>query len=209
MYEPGSIRDWIVLTLILVRRALARRELPYDNNSRRSFFNERSQAMAQFESTAALTLPVTKVPALDTVDRFAVSHSDAFHACSEVVELPCSSATPLPAEIILAYADFILQFTGLDEAAFVLTKRSASPQQPLTTSAIHASQQQSHESEAGTVSPNTTWSEYCDYTGTKDDIHFILQLDESENDTREPESPEEEVSLIIKKLLQVEGLTFR
>lgn len=150
--------------------------------------------MGQLKPPATVTIPVTKVPALDTVDRYAVSHSGRFHTCSEVVELPCSSATPLPAEIIQAYADFILQFTGLEEVAFLVTQPSHSPQGSITTT-VHAIYQHAGEPLAR-AAPTSTWKQHEHHNVKKGDIQFYLQLDEPENGTRQLDGQADEVSVV-------------
>ncbi|KAL4891562.1 hypothetical protein BDV59DRAFT_65864 [Aspergillus ambiguus] len=71
-------------------------------------------------------LPVTKVPALDTVDRYVVDTSvGAAVGRSGWLELACSaSVRDLANSIIKGYARFISSFTGLEDVAFFVTRHA-------------------------------------------------------------------------------------
>lgn len=70
-------------------------------------------------------LPVTKIPALDTIDPYAVERpvGDAVVAKSPALEL-LSDLKPrnVAKEVALGYARFISQFTGLEDVAFIVDR---------------------------------------------------------------------------------------
>ncbi|OJJ34714.1 hypothetical protein ASPWEDRAFT_39793 [Aspergillus wentii DTO 134E9] len=72
-------------------------------------------------------LPVTKVPALDTIDSYAVDRSSVVAtAQSPSIELSasCDSQT-LANTLVQGYARFVSRFTGLEEVAFVVSRHSS------------------------------------------------------------------------------------
>ncbi|KAL2813202.1 hypothetical protein BDW59DRAFT_167586 [Aspergillus cavernicola] len=72
-------------------------------------------------------LPVTKVPALDTVDRYAVDKpiEEDIIGRSQRIKLSCSSdVRTMIDSLIQGYARFISSFTGLEDVAFLNTRRS-------------------------------------------------------------------------------------
>ncbi|PYI02663.1 nonribosomal siderophore peptide synthase SidC [Aspergillus sclerotiicarbonarius CBS 121057] len=83
----------------------------------------------------APVLPVTKVPALDTIDQYVVENSvgDAV-AISPSVELVCrSDFRDVANSLIQGYAHFVAQFTGSEDVAFFVSRQSslASESEPL------------------------------------------------------------------------------
>ncbi|KAE8356002.1 hypothetical protein BDV28DRAFT_145645 [Aspergillus coremiiformis] len=75
----------------------------------------------------AEVLPVTKVPALDTIDQYIVKRTvDSPVARSPSVTLFCSSGTQdIADDIIQGYACFISKFTGLEDVSFLVSRHSA------------------------------------------------------------------------------------
>ena len=71
-------------------------------------------------------LPVTKVPALDTIDPYVVNRSaDPVVARSPPVELFYRSEIQnLADDIVKGYARFISSFTGLEDVAFFVSRHS-------------------------------------------------------------------------------------
>ncbi|KAL2827575.1 hypothetical protein BDW59DRAFT_56080 [Aspergillus cavernicola] len=93
-------------------------------------------------------LPVTKVPALDTVDRYAVDTpiEDDLIGRSQRITLSCTSDVRIVIDhLIRGYACFISSFTGLDDVAFLTTRRSPFVKQPsqtiITASVTHEADQ--------------------------------------------------------------------
>ncbi|KAE8151757.1 hypothetical protein BDV25DRAFT_87953 [Aspergillus avenaceus] len=89
---------------------------------------ENSRALnndAPFSSTTDI-LPVTKIPALDTIDPYVVNRPVATSvATSPSVELICSSEVQeVTDDIVKGYARFISSFTGLEEIAFLISRYS-------------------------------------------------------------------------------------
>lgn len=122
-------------------------------------------------------LPVTKVPALDVVDRYVVGRSPAAHGCSETIEMQCRSEDDLATGFIQGYADFIIQFTGLEEVAFVVDRGLVSGVQPRTSqTVIHATQSASRDSFAGNGTALCSWREVDFPAYRKEDIQFVLDM---------------------------------
>ena len=71
-------------------------------------------------------LPVTKVPALDTIDQYAVERVAGELANSPVIELSCDAGSQDVAKgIVQAYARFVSHFTGLEDVAFAVSRDSS------------------------------------------------------------------------------------
>ncbi|KAE8379604.1 hypothetical protein BDV26DRAFT_291200 [Aspergillus bertholletiae] len=122
-------------------------------------------------------LPVTKVPALDTIDPYVVNRSaDLAVARSSPVELSYSSEIEhLADDIVQGYARFILSFTGLEEVAFFVSRYSpfvsAEACRIICASVLcsdGAGQQRSH------ASCKLREVDICHYN--KDEIQFSLTL---------------------------------
>lgn len=78
------------------------------------------------ETIAVEPLPVTKIPALDTIDRYAVEaplRDAAPQPLCPSIDLSCAS-DPLNIvdDILRGYARFISRFTALDDLAFVVSR---------------------------------------------------------------------------------------
>lgn len=71
-------------------------------------------------------LPVTKVPALDTIDQYAVERVAGEVAQSPAIELSCDVGSRDAAKgIVQAYARFVSHFTGLEDVAFAISRDSS------------------------------------------------------------------------------------
>ncbi|GMG47306.1 unnamed protein product [Aspergillus oryzae var. brunneus] len=88
------------------------------------------KTLSSSNSTSSITmneiLPVTKVPALDTIDPYVVNRSaDLAVARSPSVELFYTSEIQnLADDIVQGYARFISSFTGLEDVAFFVSRHS-------------------------------------------------------------------------------------
>lgn len=71
-------------------------------------------------------LPVTKIPALDTIDPYVVNRPTEVTR-SPAVELSGAFFDPrnVAKEIVQGYARFVAQFTGLEDIAFVISRDEA------------------------------------------------------------------------------------
>lgn len=72
-----------------------------------------------------IMIPVTKVPALDVIDQYALGKpiSDGI-GHSALIKLTCDSDIEnIDAELLSRYASFISAFTGLDDIAFAVWRR--------------------------------------------------------------------------------------
>lgn len=71
-------------------------------------------------------LPVTKVPALDTIDPYVVNRATVI-ATSPAVELAGAFFDPrnVAKEIVQGYARFVAQITGLEDVAFAIYRGAA------------------------------------------------------------------------------------
>ena len=76
---------------------------------------------------AAPVVPVTRVPALDTLDQYVVGKAVADKAAiSPSVELTCSSDyCDIANSLIEGYARFISRLTGLEDVAFFVSRQSS------------------------------------------------------------------------------------
>lgn len=114
--------------------------------------NETPAAQTSVQATAQTTgsvptevLPVTKVPALDTVDAYVVDRQveDSVGA-SQRIKLSCSSDVcnaKVIDGVVAGYARFVSALTGLEDVAFYFTRHSpfvSSPVQSIiTASPVH------------------------------------------------------------------------
>ncbi|PLB33914.1 nonribosomal siderophore peptide synthase SidC [Aspergillus candidus] len=122
--------------------------------------------------------PITRIPALDTIDPYAVARP----ACDAVaesprIELSCSrAATELIDDLVQGYARFISNFTGLEDVAFGILRRATwqSTSNP-ATAVISASVFWSEELQAGEPN-NCKVREINQQDYNKDEIQFSLEL---------------------------------
>jgi hypothetical protein len=122
-------------------------------------------------------LPVTKVPALDVVDQYVVGRTCTPRGRSDAIELQSSSDQSLATEIIQGYADFIARFTGLEEVAFVVARRSLpSGQSQSSRTIVHATQSASRHSSDKDGTPLCSWREIDSPVYRKEDIQFVLDM---------------------------------
>lgn len=142
-------------------------------------------------SEPAPVLPVTKVPALDIVDRYVVASASHTRGHSEAFELAHRSDK----ELIQSYVRFVAQFTGLEEIAFVVLRNYDST--PCVKTVVHATKVASVEDSI------YSWREIENPSFKKEEIQFILDLKThaSENDVQEPSNASENVSATRSKTL--------
>lgn len=118
-------------------------------------------------------LPVTKVPALDTIDRYAVDKSvGAVVGKSPSVEVACSSSVrDLADSIIQGYARFISRFIGAEDVAFFVTRHAAFATGPdATRYAVCAFAVGSGDAATYTV------HEFNEGQRDQNEVQFILEL---------------------------------
>lgn len=123
-------------------------------------------------------LPVTKVPALDTVDPYAVERvAGEAVATSPAIELSCDAGPQEVATgIVQAYARFISHFTGLEDVAFAISQDSSYVSGSESWRAVVCASVFA-ESEAG----KTCDLRKADYARLdKDEVQFALELRDAE-----------------------------
>ncbi|RAL03735.1 nonribosomal siderophore peptide synthase SidC [Aspergillus ibericus CBS 121593] len=124
---------------------------------------------------AAPILPVTKVPALDTIDQYAVEKSvcDAV-AISPSVELACSSDfRDVANSLIEGYAHFVSRFTGSEDVAFFVSRQSSlTSESELLRGVISASVVAGEEGQR----PTCAIREGSDQHADGDEVQFSLDL---------------------------------
>ena len=113
-------------------------------------------------------LPVTKVPALDTVDPYVVEKATGDSvARSPAIELACRlDPRDVAKEIVQGYARFVFHLTGLEDVAFAVC-RDEEPQRAVVCAAVVA------KPEAGKACALRE-ADYALYN--KDEIQFSLDL---------------------------------
>ena len=146
-----------------------------------------SLANGQRGTTSLEILPATKVPALDTVDPYAVDRPTADATVhSPVGELIQSSdCATIESQLVQGYAQFISGFTGLEDIAFTISRhpkptRASQPPRGIICASI----------------PGSPGGELCTIRelpfrlDSKKETQFSLQLDldaEPENGEQQPE----------------------
>lgn len=146
-------------------------------------------------SESAPVLPVTKVPALDVVDRYVVAPASRTRGHSEAFELAHHSDE----ELIQSYARFVARFTGLEEIAFVMLRNYSS--HSCAETVVHATKIASVE---GSI---YSWREIKSPSFKKEEIQFILDLKTyaPENDIQESSTVPENVSAANSNTLMTGG----
>ena len=135
-------------------------------------------------SEPAPVLPVTKVPALDIVDRYVVASTSHTRGHTEAFELAHRSDK----ELIQSYVRFVARFTGLEEIAFAVLRNYNST--PCVETVVHATKTASAEDSI------YSWREIENHSFKEEEIQFILDLKThaSENDIQEPSNASGDVS---------------
>ncbi|GKZ21096.1 nonribosomal peptide synthase, partial [Aspergillus brasiliensis] len=124
---------------------------------------------------AAPVVPVTKVPALDTIDQYVVGKAAADKAAiSPSVELTCSSDfRDVAKSLIEGYARFIARLTGLEDVAFFVSRQSSiAGESDLLHGVISASVQAAEEGQQ----PRCDFREDSEQHADGDEVQFSLDL---------------------------------
>ncbi|KAK1139187.1 Non-ribosomal peptide synthetase [Aspergillus melleus] len=138
-------------------------------------------------------LPVTKVPALDTLDPYAVDRSlGDVVANSPWAEILCSADFQSVADVLIqGYARFISNFTGLEDVAFVLARHTASESaSDAVREVICASVFWSEATQRPGDLSTCTIRHVDEASYNKDEVQFSLDLGASS----EPENGEKQLS---------------
>lgn len=134
-------------------------------------------------------LPVTKVPALDTIDQYAVERVSGEVAKSPAIELFCDASSQDVAKgIVQAYARFVSHFTGLEDVAFAISRDSSyvsiESRRAVVCASVFA------EEEAGKTC-NLREADYARLD--KDEIQFALELQNAEPENGDQHAKSEDV----------------
>ncbi|PWY66394.1 nonribosomal siderophore peptide synthase SidC [Aspergillus sclerotioniger CBS 115572] len=160
----------------------------------------------------APVLPVTKVPALDTVDHYAVQKSggDAV-AISPPIELAChSDFQDVANSLIEGYARFVSGFTGSEDVAFFMSQSSlASESEPLR-GVISASIVAGEEGQRPTCAIRDASQQHADGGEVQFSLHLGLCTD-PENGGQQPLAgvPDGTFATFIKPVATKEALQIR
>ncbi|PYI30022.1 nonribosomal siderophore peptide synthase SidC [Aspergillus indologenus CBS 114.80] len=100
--------------------------LPQDEGHNASLTTTSATHNALDPAMTLVSIPTTKLPALDTVDQYAVDNSSQSSVVlSSRVELACdTNFQAVASDLVQGYAHFISSFTGLDEIAFFVARHS-------------------------------------------------------------------------------------
>ncbi|BCR86049.1 uncharacterized protein ACHE_30036A [Aspergillus chevalieri] len=134
-------------------------------------------------------LPVTKVPALDTIDQYAVERVAGEAANSPAIELSCDAGSQDVAKgIMQAYARFVSHFTGLEDVAFAISRDSSYVSTESRRAVVCASV--FADSEAGKTC-NLREASYARLN--KDEVQFALELRNAEPENGDQHAGSEDV----------------
>jgi hypothetical protein len=176
----GSVRRYVATGLSRVTKGIARAF--HSNEERQRPAAEESNQIPSSHVNGSLpvssveALPVTKVPALNTIDRYAANEPivDAGNPVgrSPRVKLSCSSDVRNVIDGLLGgYARFISSFTGLEDVAF-LTNRTFPFGDSKTSRSIVVASVSHTESQTNI---NTTEVD-ADYHHSHDEVQFYAEL---------------------------------
>ncbi|KAL4915868.1 hypothetical protein BDW62DRAFT_116965 [Aspergillus aurantiobrunneus] len=131
----GSVRRYVATGLSRVTRGITGAFRSEDKRqSLTSLPDETSAATVVRGSHPTELLPATKVPALDTVDAYAVQKPIDQHSCarSQRIKLECDGDVRSVIDALTrGYARFISSLTGLDDVAFCAARRSPFVAEPV------------------------------------------------------------------------------
>ncbi|PYH91604.1 nonribosomal siderophore peptide synthase SidC [Aspergillus ellipticus CBS 707.79] len=131
-----------------------------------------SSTKGQQSTMSTTPLPATRVPALDTIDQYAVGKpvGDAV-GISPPLELACDSDFhDVASSLVQGYARFVSCFTGLEDIAFFVSRQSnfavgSEPTHGVVSASVVEGQQ-----------PSCVIHEISEQHGNRDEIQFSLDL---------------------------------
>ncbi|KAI9374718.1 hypothetical protein BJX61DRAFT_540522 [Aspergillus egyptiacus] len=138
----GSVRRYLATGLSRVKRTLSIARASHSSEQSKSANPVPVSEVTGSSPGLCEALPITKVPALDTLDRYVVDKpvQEDVVGRSARIALSCSSPAPTVIDgLVQGYARFVSSFTGLDEIAFVTTRRTPFVDSPSSRSIIVAS----------------------------------------------------------------------
>lgn len=157
--------------------------------------------------TPHVLVPVTKVPALDTIDQYAADKStgDVIGQGPRIRLLCSDDPVNVVDDILHGYARFVSRFTGLDDVAFAVLRQGVFASASVPTRAVICASLSASESEEGTSPMKLRQCRIhkVDYIYNKPgEVQFSLQLGSaagSENGQQhDPFGANEEVCLYKK-----------